>query len=285
MKSRNSKTAMKIGIFDSGIGGLSVVRAIHELLPGLDIIYVADQAHVPYGRRQMAEIRSFSEQITRFLLDQGVELIVVACNTASAAALKYLRQTFPTLPIVGMEPAVKPASQQSLTRAVGVLATPATFQGELYQSLVHKYGDGLQIYQDTCAGLVEEIEAGHLKDATTRHILETALEPMLANKVDTIVLGCTHYPFVLSLLREIAGDKVQVIDPAPAVARRVETLLRSEFDYQDRPDKNALLNFFTSADPVLFRHQIDTLLGYKGKIQKLIWTNEGGLEIEKKNHQ
>ncbi|NMB61055.1 MAG: glutamate racemase [Chloroflexi bacterium] len=282
MKSRNSNTAVKIGIFDSGIGGLSVVRATHELLPGLDIIYVADQAHVPYGRRQMTEIRSFSEQITRFLLAQGVDLVVVACNTASAAALKYLRQTFPSLPIVGMEPAVKPASQQSLTRAVGILATPATFQGELYQSLVHKYGEGLQIYQDTCAGLVEEIEAGHLKGSNTRHILEMALEPMLANKVDTIVLGCTHYPFVLSLLREIAGDKIQVIDPAPAVARRVGTLLKSEFDYQDHPDKKASFNFFTSAAPILFQYQIDTLLGYQGEIQKLIWKNEDGLEIETK---
>jgi len=280
MVNRNSNASIKIGIFDSGIGGLSVLRAIHELLPGLDIVYVADQAHVPYGRRQMAEIRSFSEQITRFLLKQGVDLTVVACNTASAAALKYLRQTFPSLPIVGMEPAVKPASEQSVSRVVGVLATPATFQGELYQSLVHKYGEGLKIYQDTCAGLVEEIEAGRQMGIKTRQILENALTPMLENKVDTIVLGCTHYPFVLALLREIAGEQVQVIDPAPAVARRVETLLISEYDYQKPPEKKATLTFFTSADTTPFRAQIDTLLGYKGEIHKLTWEN-GGLEIEK----
>jgi len=280
MVNRNSNASIKIGIFDSGIGGLSVLRAIHELLPGLDIVYVADQTHVPYGRRQMAEIRSFSEQITRFLLKQGVDLIVVACNTASAAALKYLRQTFPSLPIVGMEPAVKPASEQSVSRVVGVLATPATFQGELYQSLVHKYGEGLKIYQDTCAGLVEEIEAGRQMGIKTRQILENALTPMLENKVDTIVLGCTHYPFVLALLREIAGEQVQVIDPAPAVARRVETLLISEYDYQNPPEKKATLTFFTSADTTPFRAQIDTLLGYKGEIHKLTWKN-GGLEIEK----
>jgi len=258
-----------------------VLQAIHELLPALNIIYVADQAHVPYGRRQMEEIRSFSEQITRFLCRQGIDLLVVACNTASAAALKFLRQQFPFLPIVGMEPAVKPASERSLTRAVGVLATPATFQGELYQSLVQKYGTGLQIFQDTCAGLVEEIEAGHQRNAKTRHILENALTPMLKNKVDTIVLGCTHYPFVLPLLREIAGDQVQVIDPAPAVARRVETLLKKKYNYQNNPEKVASLTFFTSADPVPFRDQINTLLGYKGEIQKLVWQKDSCLEIMK----
>ena len=204
---------LKIGVFDSGVGGLSVLRAIHELLPNLEIIFFADQAHVPYGRRQLDEICSFSEQITSFLLEKDIDLLVVACNTASAAALKFLRQQFPSLPIVGMEPAVKPASQQTLTKAVGVLATPATFQGELYQSLVQKYGKGLQIFQDTCPGLVEEIEVGNLTGARVHTILENALYPMIKKNVDTIVLGCTHYPFVLEGIREIAGKGIQVINP------------------------------------------------------------------------
>jgi glutamate racemase len=262
---------LKIGIFDPGVGGLSVLRAVRELLPGLEIIYFADQAHVPYGRRQMDEIRSFSERITLFLLDMGIDLLVVACNTASAAALKFLRQQFSALPIVGMEPAVKPASERTQTKTVGVLATPATFQGELYQSLVHKYGEGLQIIQDTCPGLVEEIEAGSLSGERTCHILENALHPMIQKNVDTIVLGCTHYPFVLMEIREIAGKKIQVIDPAPAVARRVQALLEERFGYRNNSTSSETLLFFTSGDPLTFQKQIHALLGYDAIVREAIW--------------
>ena len=269
---------LKIGVFDSGLGGLSVLRAIHELLPNLEIIFFADQAHVPYGRRQLDEIRSFSEQITAFLLEKDIDLLVVACNTASAAALKYLRQQFPSLPIVGMEPAVKPASQQALTKAVGVLATPATFQGELYQSLVQKYGEGLQIFQDTCPGLVEEIEAGNLSGARTRTILENALYPMIKKNVDTIVLGCTHYPFVLERIREIAGKGIQVIDPAPAVACRVQMLLEQNFENRIHISSDGSLQFFTSGDPLVFQQQMKTLIGIEGTVHSILWM-DGKIQI------
>lgn len=265
---------LKIGVFDSGVGGLSVLRAIHDLLPGLEMLFFADQAHVPYGRRQIDEIRSLSEQITSFLLEKDIALLVVACNTASAAALKFLRQQFPDLPIVGMEPAVKPASEQTLTKAVGVLATPATFQGELYQSLVQKYGEGLQIFQDTCPGLVEEIEAGNLSGEKTRNILEHALHPMIKNHVDTIVLGCTHYPFVLEEIREIVGKGIQVIDPAPAVARRVKALLEQYFGNRinNVPSAGSLL-FFTSGDPLVFQKQVKTLIDVEGLVYGVLWQN------------
>jgi glutamate racemase len=214
-----------IGLFDSGVGGLSVLRALRLQLPNQPIIYLADQARVPYGPRPLEEVRHFSEIITRFLLEQGAGMIVVACNTASAAALQFLRNTFPTIPFVGMEPAVKPAAESTQTGVVGVLATPATFQGALYASVIERFAKGVTVLQDTCPGLVNAIEAGQLQSSQTRAILERALLPMLARGIDTVVLGCTHYPFVIPLIEQITGPAVRVIDPAPAVARQVQRIL------------------------------------------------------------
>jgi len=217
-----------IGVFDSGVGGLSVLRAIWEELPNEELIYLADQAHVPYGSRSMEEVRSFSKEITSYLLDQGSKLIVVACNAASAAALHYLRQNFEDFSFVGMEPAVKPAAEHTQSKIVGVLATPATFQGELYASVVERFAHDVRILQHTCPGLVMQIEAGHLQTEETRAILEEALSPMISQGIDTVVLGCTHYPFVIPLIQEITGPGVRVIDPAPAVARQVRHILQKE---------------------------------------------------------
>ena len=210
-----------IGVFDSGVGGLSVLRQIQHQFPQENLIYLADQQHVPYGPRPLGQVRQFSEAITRFLLDQGVKLIVVACNTASAAALYHLRETFPEVPFVGMEPAVKPAAEQTQSGVVGVLATPATFQGRLYASVVERFASGVLLLQDTCPGLVDQIEMGDLQGPKTRAILEDALTPMLERGIDRVVMGCTHYPFVIPLIQEIVGPGVRVIDPAPAVARQV----------------------------------------------------------------
>lgn len=214
-----------IGMFDSGVGGLSVLRAVRQLLPQENILFFADQVHVPYGPRPLAEVRAFSFAITRFLLNHGAKMIIVACNTASAAALHDLRQAFPDIPFVGMEPAVKPAAEHTRSGAVGVLATSATFQGALYASVIERFARGVTVYQDTCPGLVGQIEAGALGSPETRRILADALQPMLAGGIDTIVLGCTHYPFVIPLIEEIAGPGVRVIDPAPAVSRQVSRVL------------------------------------------------------------
>jgi glutamate racemase len=268
MNSKQPKR-LKVGIFDSGVGGLSVLRAIHELLPGLDILYFADQAHVPYGRRPMQEIRQFSSEITRFLIKKEVDLVVVACNTASAASLKTLREEFTQIPIVGMEPAVKPASEISKTRSVGVLATPATFQGELYKSLVHRYGEGLQIHQNTCPGLVEEIEKGNLHNNKTYQILQDALQPMQQAHVDTIVLGCTHYPFVLPVIREICGSQITAIDPAPAIARRVRSLLPSQAQTQHSEAPG--IAFYTSGNPEELQKQIMELLSIPATTHNVSW--------------
>ena len=189
-----------IGVFDSGVGGLSVLREIQRQYPQENHIFIADQAHVPYGPRTLEQVRSFSEALTQYLFDQGAKLIVVACNTASAAALYQLRASFPSIPFVGMEPAVKPAAEQTQSGVVGVLATPATFQGELYSSVIERFANGVTVLQNTCPGLVGQIEKGELNTLATRAILEAALHPMMRRGIDRVVMGCTHYPFVIPLI-------------------------------------------------------------------------------------
>jgi len=181
-----------VGIFDSGVGGLSVLIALNNQLPGESIIYLADQAHVPYGPRTMADVQTFSEEITRYLLSKGAKLVVVACNTASAAALQYLRIAFPEIPFVGMEPAVKPAAEHTHSGVVGVLATPATFQGALYASVVERFASGVRVLQHTCPGLVAQVEKGEFDSPETYRILEDALTPMMLQGIDTVVLGWAH---------------------------------------------------------------------------------------------
>lgn len=264
-----SRTA-PIGIFDSGVGGLSVLRAIRTQMPHENLLYFADQGHVPYGPRSLEQVRQFSEAITRFLIAQGAKLIVVACNTASAAALHHLRETFPDIPFVGMEPAIKPAAEHTNSGVVGVLATPATFQGKLYASVVERFAKGVSVLQDTCPGLVEEIERGAMEAESTRNILAAALRPMLEKGLDTVVLGCTHYPFVIPIIKQIVGEDVRVIDPAPAVARQVErrlealNLLRGE-------DDSGNVNLFTSGKTSSLASIIPRLDIEDFPIQEVIW--------------
>ena len=266
-----------IGIFDSGIGGISVLRAIREQMPEESVIYFGDQGHIPYGPRPMEQIRDFSEAITRFLLEQGAKIIVVACNTASAAALKYLREKFPKVQFVGMEPAVKPAAEHTQTGKVGVLATPATFQGALYASVVERFANGVELFQNTCNGLVQQIERGNLDSPETRRILEDALLPMLEKNIDTVVLGCTHYPFVIPLIQRIVGENVRVIDPAPAVAKQTERLLEAKRLRNDSGSRGNL-TFYTSGDLDEFKSLLPMLLGETGEIQLAEWLNGASLK-------
>lgn len=259
-----------VGMFDSGVGGLSVLRALRALLPAQDLLYFGDQAHVPYGSRSLEEVRQFSEEITRFLLQRGARLVVVACNTASAAALQQLRLTFPDVPFVGMEPAVKPAAEHSRTHRVGVLATPATFQGALYASVVERFGSGTAFFQNTLPGLVAQIEAGRLRGPKTRRILENALLPMLDQQIDTVVLGCTHYPFVIPLIQEIVGPDVQVIDPAPAIARQTRRLLEQR-EWLAGTDQEGHLHFVTSGPIKPFASLLPHLLGESGPVEPVTW--------------
>ena len=262
-----------IGVFDSGVGGLSVLRAMRELMPEEPVIYFGDQGHVPYGPRRLGQVRDFSEAITRFLLEQDAKLIVVACNTASAAALHYLRDTFPEVLFVGMEPAVKPAAEHTRSGLVGVLATPATFQGELYASVLERFANGVQVLQDTCSGLVGQIEFGNLGGIETRAILEKALRPMLDRGIDTVVLGCTHYPFVIPLIEQIVGENVRVIDPAPAVAKQVQRLLAAG-GMKNPVGERTQVNFYTSGAVDAFQFILPKLLGERGDVRQVVWLND-----------
>ncbi len=265
-----------IGVFDSGIGGLSVLRAIRTLIPAQDVLYFGDQGHVPYGPRPMSEVRRFSFAISQFLIEQGAQLIVVACNTASAAALIDLRLAFADMPFVGMEPAVKPAAEQTQTAKVGVLATPATFQGALYASVVERFAQGVEIYQDTCTGLVQEIEAGRLDGPETRQILNQALQPMLQAGIDTVVLGCTHYPLVIPQIQSICGPQVRVIDPAPAVARQTERLT-GQISLQ--PRQGGSTTYFTSGDPQALRPLMGIFQAPPGRIQAVSWQADFSISV------
>jgi glutamate racemase len=241
------------------------------LLPGEDIIYFADQANVPYGPRGLDEVRRLSEGIVRFLMELGVKLIVIPCNTASAAALHTLREQYPGFPFVGMEPAIKPAAEHTQTGVVGVLATPTTFEGELYASVVERFSQGTTILQSTCPGLVAEIEAGRANGPEARRILKNALDPMLVEGMDTVVLGCTHYPFSFDTIREIVGPKVRLIDPAPAIARRVGSILK-EMGLR-KPGRTGKARYLTSADPGELRSRIQELLGEDANVEKAVWRN------------
>ena len=267
-----------VGVFDSGVGGLSVLRAMRQLMPEEPVIYFADQVHVPYGPRSLEQVRDFSEAITRFLLDQGARLIVVACNTASAAALHYLREKFSDISFVGMEPAVKPAAEHTQSGLVGVLATPTTFQSALYASVLERFANGVQVLQDTCPGLVGQIEGGNLDGEETHAILENALRPMLDRGIDTVVLGCTHYPFVIPLIEQIVGEKVRVIDPAPAVAKQAKRLLEAE-GMKKSVGERAQVRLYTSGNSDSLKSMLPKLLGENGLVKQVKWLDDRRVEL------
>jgi glutamate racemase len=201
-------------------------------------------------------------------------LVVVACNTASAAALRYLRQMFPKMPFVGMEPAVKPAAEHTNTGVVGVLATPATFQGALYASVVERFANGVTVLQDTCPGLVAQIEKGNLDGDETRAILERALAPMLVQGIDTVVLGCTHYPFVIPLIEEIVSPGVRVIDPAPAVARQVGRLLDARGLCRvsgEQIGQSGAIRYLTTGNPDAIEALLPRFVGQQGQVRQIYW--------------
>lgn len=259
-----------IGVYDSGVGGLTVWRAVRALLPQEDLLYFADQAKVPYGVRPLEEVRSLAEGVSSYFMGQGAKLIVIACNTASAAALKHLRALYADFPFVGMEPAVKPAAEQTLSGKVGVLATPSTFQGELYASVVERFAHDVQLYQNTCPGLVQQIEKGYLDTPKTRRILTGALEPMLKEGVDTLVMGCTHFPFVIPLIKQIAGEDVRVIDPAPAVARQVQRVLAARCLLANRKRTGNSV-FLTSGENSKLQELLPKLIGVNEEVGRLCW--------------
>lgn len=268
--SKKASTNRPIAVYDSGVGGLSVLRALLIELPNEDFIYLGDQAHVPYGERSLEALRELADGVTRFFIQQGAKIIVIACNTASAAALKYLRAKYPEQIFVGMEPAVKPAAEQTHSHKVGVLATPSTFHGELYASVVERFANGVEIFQSTCPGLVAQIEQGNLDGEETMRILHDALDPMLAADVDKIVLACTHFPFVIPQIEAIVAGRATVIDPAPAVARQTARVLAQK-DMLSTATKPGRIHFYTSGDPKNLQTITHKLIGLKASIHQVAW--------------
>ena len=266
-----------IGLFDSGIGGLSVWREVVRRLPHDAMLYVADSAHCPYGPRSPRQIRGFARGITRFLIERGAKLVVVACNTASAPALEALRAEF-DVPIVGMEPAVKPAAQQTRTGHVGVLATAGTLNGDLFRRTSQRYAADVTVHVQVGEGLVERIEAGQADTPETEALLRAYLQPMLDAGVDQIALGCTHYPLLLPVIRRIVPEAVSVIDPAAAVARQVERVLMVE-GLAAGEACVAGHRFFTSGRPEVLAAMVHALTGRKMRVGQTVWRN--GELIEK----
>lgn len=268
-----------IGIFDSGVGGLSVLREVRRVLPGEHLLYFADQANVPYGQRPLRQVRRFSEEITRFLVARGAKVVVVACNTASGAALHHLREAFPATPFVGLEPAVKPAAQRSRTKAIGVIATQGTFRGELFCRLVERFAGDVRVLTQACPGLVERIETGDVGGAETRSLLETYLDPLLSEGIDSLVLGCTHYPFAREAIEAIVGPHVCVVDPSPAVARQVQRVL-TDRRLLGRGDHPGAVEYWTTGEPERLRCALSALLGENGPVSRAVWL-DGRLVAER----
>jgi glutamate racemase len=214
-----------IGFFDSGVGGLSILRAVRRLLPAESMVYVADNAHFPYGALDEDTLRDLTGRLTAFLLGQDVKMVVVACNTATVHALAHLRVTFPDLPFVGVVPVVKPLAEQTRTGVIAMLVTPATADSTYLAGLIVDHAPGCHVITVPCPGLAELVEVGAVSTASTRQLLECFLEPVVASGADVLGLGCTHYPFLRGRIQRLVGSGVRVLDSGEAVARRVRTVL------------------------------------------------------------
>jgi glutamate racemase len=256
-----------IGVLDSGVGGLSILKELHQQLSHDNFVFYADQAHVPYGQKSLTQVQQYVEDITRFFLGgkffdmPSVKLIVIACNTASAAALHAVRKTFPHIQFIGMEPAIKPAAQHTKTGHVGVIATAATFQGELYASLLDRYAQDVTVHKRACPEFVTLVERGEPYNEQDHLVVREALRPLVEADIDQLVLGCTHFPFLKSVLTEelnILGATVELIDPSPAVARQAVRVLQ-QADAMTTRGVNGSTIYFTSGDIQHFNQQIQSL--------------------------
>lgn len=250
---------MPIGIFDSGVGGLSVWSVLYDFLPNESFIYFADSKNAPYGNKSKNEIINRSIQITDFLLNKGAKLIVVACNTATAAAIEKLRSKYPNIPFVGMEPAIKPASLLTKTGNIGVLATNGTFKGDLFKKNQQKYEPYISIHFTEGKGLVEIAENNNIYSDKAMKLLKSYIEPMIKNNVDQLVLGCTHYPLFIPVIEKITENKINIIDPAHAIAKRTKDLLFTHLLVNNDNEYQAFSSFYTNGNISIITHIIKLL--------------------------
>lgn len=240
-----------IGVFDSGVGGLSVLAQIRLLMPQADLTYVADRGRAPYGTKTLFEVREMSLEVADMLIRMGATTLVVACNTASAAALETIRNQFPVTPVVGMEPAVKPAASASASGVIGVFATAATFQGQLFDAVVSQHASGVRVVTATCPEWVKIVERGSVGGAAVESSIRTAVQPVLDEGADTLVLGCTHFSFLKQAIVNVAGPKIRIIDPAPAVAAQTSRVAEDVGTSE--------IHFVTSGSLEEFENLVDSL--------------------------
>jgi len=235
-----------IGIFDSGVGGTSIWKEVAKMLPNENTIYLADSANAPYGEKSKEEILRLSIKNTEYLLSSGCKIIVVACNTATTNAIDYLRLHY-DVPFIGIEPAIKPAALQTKTKKVGVLATKGTLSSSLFHNTSKLFADGITVLEQEGKGLVELIEAGEIDSPEMRNLLVTFLNPMLEENIDCLVLGCTHYPYLIPILKEILPSNVNIIDSGEAVARQTKTVLEQN-NLLTKVNDNPEHLFYTNTD-------------------------------------
>lgn len=238
-----------IAVFDSGIGGLSVWRELYKLMPEQDYLYLSDSANCPYGTKPVDFIISRAETITDFFISKGAEVIVIACNTATAAAVEHLRAKY-SIPFVGMEPAIKPAAIASKSGVVGVLATANTFKGSLYNTTLEKFASNIKVIERVGEGLVECVESGKFEGDEVETLLHRYIDDMKSECADAIVLGCTHYPFLESAISRIAGEGVTIFNPAPAVAMQTKRVIES---IETRKESNSKYCFYSTGDTKIMR--------------------------------
>lgn len=252
-----------IGVFDSGVGGLSVWKELVSILPGEKYIYLADSGYCPYGPRSAEYVIERAARISDFFLERGAEMIVVACNTATAAAIDYLRGHY-NVPFVGMEPAVKPAAIRSASGTIGVLATKGTFSGDLYHRTLSKFASGTKVIEQIGTGLVELVESCNTESAETMELLGRYLEPMLEQGADQLVLGCTHYPFLIKPIKKIVGERMDIVNPAPAIALHAKNLL--EKIRNGNYSSSGGTEFYTTGDNEEIVERLARLMVEEGKL-------------------
>ncbi|MGF6394844.1 glutamate racemase [Pseudomonas plecoglossicida] len=254
-----------VGVMDSGVGGLSVLAEIQRLLPNESLFYVADSGHVPYGEKSPDYIRQRLRRIAEFFQAQGAKAMVLACNTATVAAVADLRELYPDWPLVGMEPAVKPAAAATRSGVVGVLATTGTLQSAKFAALLDRFASDVRVVTQPCPGLVDLIETGDLGSEQLRQLLLGYVQPLLAAGCDTLILGCTHYPFLRPLLATMLPADVAIIDTGAAVARQLQRLLAARDLLAEGPARKA--TFWSSADPQSLSNVLPVLWHESGSVQ------------------
>ncbi|MEK7121698.1 MAG: glutamate racemase [Patescibacteria group bacterium] len=258
-----------IGVFDSGVGGLSVLIELHKLLPKEDFIFIADQAHVPYGEKTQSQLCRLAHNISDFLIKKNTKLIVVACNTATCHTIDYLRKEF-KVPFVGTVPAVKTAAEQTVKKCIGIISTPATSESNYLSNLITNYTQGVKVINIGCTGLENIVEKGDINSKEVESLLKKYLEPIKIAKADAIVLGCTHYPFLKTKIRKHVGSEVKILDSGKAIAKRTLSLLEDSSSLNDRGGKSY---YFTTGDNTDFSKVASILMEKEIVAQHILLSN------------